>query len=336
MLNEDELTRYHSHLMLDWFSYITQTRLKRAKVLCVGAGGLGSLLLLYLAAAGIGEIGIADPDTISLSNLTRQILYQTSQLQQSKVQAAKERLEQLNPLINVKTYPEKIDNSNVERLIMSHDVIVDCSDNFETKLLLNDVCASKKKLLVMASALQHKGHFAVFDGYHVCYRCIFEQLNITHTSCHENGIISPLLGILSSLQALEVLKFYAGKDNIRDCLIEYDAMALEQKHFKLSANPKCRFSHPSRPAASIHINYKRLASLESLGDKNYLLIDVRSEREHQHDNRGGVCIPLSSLKAKLETFSRAQMIVLYCSSGKRSLVGCEMLVDEGFTNVFWL
>lgn len=337
MLSDHELTRYQAHLILPDIGVAGQLALKKSKVLCVGAGGLGCPLLMSLVGAGIGEIGIIDHDIVSLSNLQRQILYVADDVGKSKVDCAKERLVALNPEVTFAIYPERLSHKNAKDLLRQYDLIADCSDNFETKLLINDYCHELKKIFVTASADQYKGYFILLDpSSGPCYRCIFEDLDTAGCdSCSSNGVFSPVLSFLSAMQASAVISFLTETGSHFNQLIEYQAKKLEQRINHITVNPDCLLKHdPVARKKIVEYPMREILSLDEMANRDYVLIDVRSLAEHQIQNIGGQCIPLETLSYNLENWSRSTCLVLHCQTGKRSRLGCEILQQMGFKEVF--
>ncbi len=339
MLVNDELIRYQSHLLLEGFGLKQQLLLKDSRVLCVGAGGLGSPLLLYLVAAGVGQIGIIDNDEISLGNLQRQILYCTNDIGLQKITCAKRRLADLNPTVIINTHSEKLLAENAQSVIKDYDLVADCSDNFDTKFLINDTCFNLHKIFVTASANQYRGHFAIFNPQvGPCYRCLFESLDFSDChNCKNAGVFSPLLSILSAFQATAIISHLSGTDRYFNQLIEYDAYQLEQKKIYIKANPYCSMVHTKSKYQEEEPSFvEEIDSLNVLSGKSFKLIDVRSRAEHEMGNLGGECISLENLRLALEDLQRSTCVVLYCKTGARSRLGCEMLQLAGFKNVYSL
>jgi sulfur-carrier protein adenylyltransferase/sulfurtransferase len=338
MLDKEELKRYQSHLVLNNFGVQNQIKLKKAKVLCVGAGGIASPLLYYLVAAGIGHLGIIDNDRVSLNNLTRQILYATQDDGIDKVVAAKKKLKQLNPNVNIETYRQALTLQNASTLLAGHDLIADCSDNFKTKLLINDICFQLRKVFVTASVSHFEGHFSFFNGQMgPCYRCLFGGVeDIGEQSCTDLGVFSPMLGILGSLQAMAIIQYLIGFKCDFQHLITIDALTLDQKKYKITLNPECsNHQNSAEEVVEKMIPKIEINSLDELAGEEYLLIDVRSQQEHLNANIGGDCIPLDELSV-WQVPATATKIVLYCQSGRRSYIGCELLRSRGHQEVYSL
>lgn len=211
MLSNEELQRYSRHIVLEGVGEAGQNALKEAKVLVIGAGGLGSPVAMYLAAAGVGCIGLADADAVDVSNLQRQVLYTTANVGKPKVEMAKERIVEQNPYVNVITYPMRIMPDNICDIVKEYDFIVDCVDNFPTKFLINDACVLEKKPFCHAGVVQFHGQVMTYvPGQGPCYRCIFEEIppQGSVATCSEAGVLGAMVGIIGSLQALEVLKYF--------------------------------------------------------------------------------------------------------------------------------
>ena len=245
-LSDRQLERYARHVILDEVGEEGQAKLIAARVLVVGAGGLGAPLLQYLGAAGIGTLGVIDNDTVSLSNLQRQVIHDESTLGVPKVDSAKRRLGQLNPDIKVVTHQERLNAENIERLIADYDIIADGSDNFRTRYLLNDTCFKLKKTLVSAALLRFDGQLSTYkahlgEGY-PCYRCIFQEQPPADLiqRCEEAGIFGAVAGVMGCLQATEVLKEILGLgDSLSGKLMIYDALAPAFRTVRIAKDPSC-------------------------------------------------------------------------------------------------
>src|SRR3984957_5943646 len=246
-LSDDELDRYARHLVLREIGGVGQAKIRAAKVLIVGAGGLGSPVALYLAAAGVGEIGIVDDDAVSLSNLQRQILFATDDVGRPKVDAAAERLAALNPGVRVMPLHTRLTAANAERLIAGYDIVADGSDNFETRFLLNDVCHAARKILVSAAVTEFDGQLATFKAWdksdaYPCYRCLFPAPPPPGTvpNCSETGVLGAAAGVMGSLQALEILKEVAGLGaGLAGKILTYKALTAEFRTARLPKDPAC-------------------------------------------------------------------------------------------------
>jgi len=243
----DELERYSRHIILPEIGGAGQQTLKKARVLVIGAGGLGSPLLLYLAAAGIGTLGIVDDDTVSLSNLQRQVLHGTEDVGRRKTESAAVHIAGLNPHVRVVEHTERLTSETADRLIGAYDLVADGSDNFDTRFLVNDTCYRLKKTLVTAAILRFDGQLSTFKAYrgepHPCYRCVFPEPPPPGSvpACSEAGVLGALGGVMGSLQALEVVKELLGLgDSLSGRLLLYDALRGDIRTVKLRRDPHCK------------------------------------------------------------------------------------------------
>ena len=245
MLNDDELARYARHLVLREVGGPGQAKIRKARVLIVGAGGLGSPAALYLAAAGIGTLGLVDDDAVSLSNLQRQILFRTADIGRPKVEAGAETLKALNPGVRIESHKTRLDAANVMTLIADYDVIADCSDNFPTRFLLNDACFFAGKPLVSAAVTEFEGQLATYKGHEPdcpCYRCLFPAPPPPGTvpNCSETGVLGAAAGVMGALQGLEVLKLVAGLGTgLSGKILTYKALTTEFRTARLPKDPAC-------------------------------------------------------------------------------------------------
>jgi molybdopterin-synthase adenylyltransferase len=244
-LSDEELDRYARHLVLRQVGGPGQARIRAAKVLVVGAGGLGSPVALYLAAAGIGRLGLADDDAVSLSNLQRQILFRTADVGRPKVEAGAETLEALNPGVRIDHHPVRLTAANVMEVIEAYDVVADGSDNFATRFLLNDACYFAKKPLVSAAVTEFEGQLATYKGYEPglpCYRCLFPTPPPPDAvpNCSETGVLGAAAGVMGSLQALEVLKEVTGLGiGLSGKILSYKALTTEFRTARLAKDHGC-------------------------------------------------------------------------------------------------
>lgn len=242
LLSDKEKIRYSRQLMLKEVGFDGQQKLKKAKVLIIGVGGLGCPAALYLAASGIGEITLVDADKVELTNLQRQVLYKINHLGQSKTQAAKKSLASLNNEIIINTVNEKLSADNAKKLISNADIVLDCSDNFTTRYLINRECVSLQKVLISAAAIVTKGQLMAFDNRQQgtgCYQCIFEPSEQQAAlNCENSGVLSPLLGVMGSMQATFALNYILGHMHSNQ-FISFDAMTFEQQKIVFSANSDC-------------------------------------------------------------------------------------------------
>jgi len=354
MMNNEELQRYNRHFSLPNVGVEGQQRLRAAKVLCVGAGGLGSPLLLYLAAAGIGTLGIIDDDVIDTSNLQRQILYATADVGQKKTLCAKTKLQALNPHINIVTYDERLTVVNALEIISKYDIIADGSDNFATRYLVNDACFHLKKPNVYASIFQFEGQCSIFSAPNgPCYRCLYDTPPPAGLvpNCAEGGVFGILPGLLGTLQATEVLKLILGiGDPLIGRLLTVDALTMRFGEFTLQRNPDCRLCTHQQPftlnnnigvcqmnttpsASSISaISVKELAELKK-NNANFVLLDVREPYEYDICHINGKLIPLGELPQRLTELDKNSSIIIHCRSGGRSATACMLLQAAGFKDV---
>lgn len=352
-LSADEIMRYAQQIKLPEIGLDGQKKLKEARVLCIGLGGLGSPLLLYLAAAGVGKLGIVDHDTVDLTNLHRQILYRSQDLGQAKAISAREQLLALNPSIEVNSFTERLTHYNADEFISQYDIIADGSDNFATRYLIHDTCFKLNKPYVYASAGQFQGYCSVFHANqeNPCLRCLFPSATShTNDNCATDGVIGVLPGLLGILQAVEIIKWIANRGTgLVKRLLKVDLLAMSFKEIQLRKNPDCQlcvygeFVHEPIPAIvcakelslnNYAISIQQLIHL--LQKSNTCLVDVRSAAEHKEKNIGGQLIPLEELPHRLNELMRTHTIILYCLSGKRSLAAVKILLAAGFTSVKYL
>lgn len=243
-LSDDQLERYARHIILKEVGGPGQQKLMQSKVLVIGAGGLGSPLLMYLAAAGVGTIGIIDDDTVDLSNLQRQIIHMTDKLGEGKTASAKQMILSINPDINVVTYQTRLTEDNAEEIIKPYDIVADGCDNFTTRFLVNDLCLKHKKPLVSGALSQFDGQLATFKGYEAdkpCYRCLVADHPRGVLSCAEAGILGAVAGVVGSMQATEVIKEILDLgDSLAGKLVIYDALSAASRTIKLPKDPGCK------------------------------------------------------------------------------------------------
>ncbi len=342
MLSQQEQSRYGKQIILPEVGAAGQEKLKAAKVLVVGAGGLGCPVLQYLVAAGVGEIGIADGDTVDISNLQRQVLYSEQEIGQQKVVVAERKLSALNPNVKIKTYSFFIDSHNALDVIGVYDIVVDGSDNFATRYLLNDACVMLDKPMVSGAIYKFEGQVSVFNYWGgPTYRCIFPEPPGTDESpnCSEIGVIAALPGIIGTIQASEVIKMITGVGEVLSGrLLVIDTLSMDTHifHFKLNEANK-KIEHLSEaaeqcglPAASV--TYAELQEMIS-NNTDMQLVDVREKEEHEAGNIGGINIPLSAADLGYQLLDPENTVVVYCASGIRSSKFANMLVQKGFKKV---
>lgn len=347
-----EKSRYRRQITLNEVGLEGQERLKAAKVLCIGVGGLGSVASLYLAAGGVGNIGLIDGDTVSLDNLPRQILYRDSDVGAKKVDIAKKRLLEANPNVTITTYPTMINEENVEEILSSYDIILDGSDNFACKYLVSDGCQRLDKVNIFASIHKFQGQLAVFPGRGgPCYRCWFpldSEANVMQ-NCQDAGVLNTTVGIIGSLQANEAIKCIVGLQTLRGHVMLIDLIKNAFRRFKLDAHSECGScghhdasspaSRPKVPSVTCDQENISISPEEFLKIKDTAkpyCIDVREVSEYQHQNAGFHNIPLATLPDAAKALDKNQIIIVSCQAGKRSLMACSKLREMGFQQVFSL
>lgn len=355
LFDSRESERYARHLILPGIGPEGQSRLKGASVLVVGAGGLGSPLLQYLAAAGVGTIGIADHDRVELSNLQRQVIYSSSRAGMPKVGEAMHRINEINPHVVVRPHPVMISPDNAPDIIRPYDVVADATDNFPSRYLLNDTCVALHKPLVHGSLYRFEGQVTAFGPSGApCYRCLFPQPPPPGLvpDCGEGGVLGAVAGVIGSLQAVEVIKIITGcGKTLSGRLLAVDALTMSFREVTYTADPACRVCGPQAATASSadygrdcgpsrtesspvnrDIAPRELHSRLERGERPVLL-DVREPGEHAAANIGGVLIPLGELPARLGEIERDYEVVVYCRTGRRSAHAADILRRAGFPNV---
>jgi len=343
ILSEAERERYARHLILPDVGEEGQLKLKRGSVLVIGAGGLGSPVSMYLAAAGVGRIGLADFDKVDITNLHRQILYGTSQVGQPKLSAAVERLHDINPEISIETHETAINSENALGLFREYDVIVDGTDNFPTRYLVNDACVLTGKPNVYGSIFRFDGQASVFyarEG--PCYRCLYPEPPPPNLvpSCAEGGVLGVLPGVIGTIQATEAIKLLTGiGEPLIGRLLLFDALRMEFRRLKLKKDPKCAVCGED-PSVKELIDYEGFCSPAEVGEivpaqlsqlNDPLLIDVREPYEFKQGHlQGAWLIPVGQLERHMDAIPRDRDLVLYCHMGQRSAHALEMLRAAGF------
>ena len=355
-LTPGEYLRYSRHLLIPDVGLQGQLKLKQSTALIIGAGGLGSPVALYLAAAGVGRIGIADSDVVDASNLQRQVLHGSAELGQPKVESARRRMLDINPHITVDIYPEPFTAANARQIAAPYNVIVDCSDNFPTRYLSNDLCVLTGKANIYGAIYRFDGQASVFDARQgPCYRCLFPEPpppGMTPT-CSDGGVLGVLPGVIGALQATETLKVLLGiGETLVGRLLLFNALEMSFELIKLRKNPRCKVCGTS-PSVSELIDYEafcgvpgrehpsadeegqisvaELAAKLQRGD-GLVLVDVREPHEleisHLPDAR---LIPLGELPTRMAELDKSAQIVLFCRTGSRSGRALEMLRAAGYT-----
>ena len=355
-LSHAEVLRYSRHLLLPEVGVEGQRKLKAARVLTIGAGGLGSPLSLYLAAAGVGTIGIVDFDVVDLTNLQRQIVHGTSALGRPKLESAKARLLDLNPNLKVETYEARLSSANALDIIRDYDIVVDGTDNFPTRYLVNDACVLLDKPNVYGSIFRFEGQASVFyarEG--PCYRCLYSEPPPPGLvpSCAEGGVLGVLPGIIGSIQALETIKLIIGAgDTLVGRLVLFDALKLRFRELKLRKDPDCPVcgDHPTihelidyeafcgigaEPAyAGPELTVEQLKLERDEKGDDLVVIDVREPHEWEIAHiQGARLIPLSQLPDRLGELDGHAEIVTHCHHGARSMKALEILRGAGFSKV---
>jgi adenylyltransferase/sulfurtransferase len=356
-LNREEFLRYGRHLIIPEVGLEGQRRLKSASVLIIGAGGLGSPLAFYLTAAGVGRIGIVDFDVVDLSNLQRQILHTTKDVGRSKLESAREKLESLNPNVKIETYEMRLTSENALDLIKEYDIVVDGTDNFPTRYLVNDACVFLKKPNVYGSIFRFEGQVSVFYADKgPCYRCLYKEPPPPGLvpSCAEGGVLGVLPGIIGTIQALETIKLILGiGEPLIGKLLLFDALKMKFRELKLRKDPECPVCGEN-PTVKELIDYEAFCGItpeqilhqsgleitpEELKEKlengeDIILIDVREPVEYEINRiEGSKLIPLSKLPEKVNELDQTREIVLYCKMGGRSARAVQLLRELGFTRV---
>ena len=353
IISPKEYRRYGRHLIIPEVGMLGQRRLKAAKVLIVGTGGLGAPCSLYLAAAGVGTLGLVDFDTVDETNLHRQILYCEKDIGRSKVETAKERLLQTNPNTIIKTYEEKLTSQNALDIFKEYDIIVDGTDNFPARYLTNDACVILGKPNVYASILGFKGQVAVFDAKHgPCHRCLYPKPPQPGVipSCAEAGVLGVLPGLLGLIQATESVKLILGKgEPLIGRLLIYDSLSMNFEELSVRKNPKCP-ACSQNPEITKLIDYETFCGLEKTpqgaavvpkdlieemrSGKQVLLLDVREPHEYDLVHiEGSRLIPLGELPKRVNELDSADEVVVYCHTGGRSASATSFLRSLGYKKV---
>ncbi len=357
-LSGEEIRRYGRHLIMPEVGMDGQKKLKAASVLLIGAGGLGSPLGLYLAAAGVGRIGIVDFDVVDYSNLQRQVLHSTKDVGRPKLASAKERLEGINPFVKIETHEMLLSSENALALFAEYDIVVDGTDNFPTRYLVNDACVITGKPNVYGSIFRFEGQVSVFatdDG--PCYRCLYPEPPPPGLvpSCAEGGVLGILPGIIGTIQANETVKLIIGKgEPLIGRLLLFDALKTKFRELKLRKNPDCPVCGQHRTITSL-IDYEAFCGVQAgwdsftreeqyeitvdelkkrLDNKDDLFIlDVREPQEYQICNLNGYLIPLKELPKRINELDTAKEIVVHCKVGGRSRQAVEFMKQSGFRKV---
>jgi len=358
-LSREEIQRYSRHLIMPEVGMEGQLKLKRARVLTIGTGGLGAPLGLYLTAAGVGHLGLVDFDVVDASNLQRQVTFTTADVGKPKSEAAKARLSALNPAIEIVSYETRLTSENALDLFRDYDIIVDGTDNFPTRFLVNDACVLLGKPNVYGSIFRFEGQATVF-GYPggPCYRCLYPEPPPPGLvpSCAEGGVLGVLPGIVGSIQAMETIKLILGAgEPLVGRLLLFDALAMRFRELKLKKNPDCPMCGKNRTITKLidyeefcgirgeeapamtdgiqEITATELKARQDRGDKLFIL-DVREPHEYQICNLNGKLIPLGELPRRVNELDSSVEMVVHCRSGKRSADAIHFLQTAGFKKLW--
>src|SRR5712664_1005020 len=358
-LSNDEILRYSRHLIMPEVGMEGQQKLKAAKVLCIGAGGLGSPLALYLTAAGVGTLGIVDFDVVDYTNLQRQIIHTTADVGRKKLDSAAEKLKAINPYINLRTFDTRLSSANALELFREFDIIADGTDNFPTRYLVNDACVLTGKPNVYGSIFRFEGQASVFateDG--PCYRCLYPEPLPPGLvpSCAEGGVLGILPGLVGVIQATETIKLILGQgDPLIGRLLLVDALGMKFRELKLRKSPDCPAcgTHPTitklidyyefcgvrgeeAPGPSVQVPELTPREVKARLDRgdDLFILDVREPHEYQICNLRWHLIPLGVLPRRVHELDSSREIVAHCRSGKRSAEAVEFLRKAGFRKIW--
>ena len=357
-LSNDEILRYSRHLIMPEVGMEGQQKLKAAKVLCIGTGGLGSPLALYLAAAGVGTLGLVDFDVVDYTNLQRQIIHSTADVGRKKLDSAAEKLRAINPFVEIKKFDTRLSSENALEIFADFDIIADGTDNFPTRYLVNDACVLTGKPNVYGSIFRFEGQASVFateEG--PCYRCLYPEPPPPGLvpSCAEGGVLGILPGLVGVMQATEVVKLILGAgDPLIGRLLLIDALGMKFRELKLRKNPEC-------PACGVHptitklIDYNEFCGIRGEEEKpltagipeiqveelkrrldageDLFVLDVREPHEYQICNIGGHLIPLNDLPKRVSELDTSKEIVAHCKMGGRSAKAVAFLQQAGFKKI---
>jgi molybdopterin/thiamine biosynthesis adenylyltransferase/rhodanese-related sulfurtransferase len=356
--SNDEIARYSRHLIMPEVTLDGQKRIKAASVLCIGTGGLGSPIALYLAAAGIGRLGLVDYDVVDFSNLQRQILHGTDDVGRKKLNSARDRIKAINPNVGVDLHDMMFRSENAMQVVQDYDIVIDGTDNFPTRYLSNDVCVLTKKPNIYGSIFRFDGQCTVFAPHlgGPCYRCMFPEPPPPGMvpSCAEGGVLGVLPGIIGVMQAIEAIKLIIGiGDSLIGRLVSFDALKLRFKEFKIRKDPNCPIcgDHPTihelidydqfcgipqadaEAAKELEVPTITATELKTKIDRKekFVLVDVREPFEYDISRiPGSKLIPLGELPARLSELDSADDIVLHCKVGGRSAKALRILQEAGF------
>jgi adenylyltransferase/sulfurtransferase len=356
-LTNDEILRYSRHLIMPEVAMDGQQKLKAARVLCIGAGGLGSPLALYLAAAGVGTLGLVDFDVVDYTNLQRQVIHSTPDVGRKKLDSAAEKLAALNPFVNIRKFETRLSRDNALEIFRDFDIIADGTDNFPTRYLVNDACVLTGKPNVYGSIFRFEGQASVFATEQgPCYRCLYPEPPPPGLvpSCAEGGVLGVLPGIVGTIQATEVIKLILGKGQpLIGRLLLVDGLGMEFRELKLRKNPDCPVCGTHRTVTEL-VDYNQFCGIRGeeaaaergvpemeveelkqrldAGEKLFVL-DVREPQEYQICNLGGYLIPLGDLPKRVSELDSSHQIVAHCKMGGRSAKAVQFLQQAGFQKV---
>jgi adenylyltransferase/sulfurtransferase len=358
-LSKDEILRYSRHLIMPEVGMEGQLKLKQAKVLCIGAGGLGSPLALYLGAAGVGKLGLVDFDVVDFTNLQRQVIHGTSDVGRTKLQSARDTLQEINPSVEIETFETRLSSDNALDIFREYDIVADGTDNFPTRYLVNDACVLLGKPNVYASIFRFEGQASIFYAEQgPCYRCLYPEPPPPGLvpSCAEGGVLGVLPGIMGCIQAMETIKLILGRgDSLIGRLLLFDALGMKFRELKLRKNPDCPICGTNRTITKL-IDYEQFCGIR--GEEHmpvqtgipeitpaevkekmdahepFVLIDVREPHEYQICRiPGSKLIPLGEVPKRMNELDSADEIVVHCKSGMRSAKAVDLLMKSGFLKI---
>jgi adenylyltransferase/sulfurtransferase len=358
-LSKDEILRYSRHLIMPEVGMEGQLKLKQAKVLCIGAGGLGSPLALYLGAAGVGKLGLVDFDVVDFTNLQRQVIHGTSDVGRAKLDSARDTLLEINPNVEIETYETRLSSDNALDIFRDYDIVADGTDNFPTRYLVNDACVLLGKPNVYASIFRFEGQASIFyaeEG--PCYRCLYPEPPPPGLvpSCAEGGVLGVLPGIMGCIQAMETIKLILGRgEPLIGRLLLFDALSMKFRELKLRKNPDCPICGTHRTITKL-MDYDQFCGIR--GEEHvpvqtgipeitpaevkkkmdahepFVLIDVREPHEYQICSiPGSKLIPLGEVPKRMNELDSADEIVVHCKSGMRSAKAVDFLMKSGFQKI---
>jgi adenylyltransferase/sulfurtransferase len=356
-LNNDEILRYSRHLIMPEVGMEGQLKLKQARVLCIGAGGLGSPLAIYLGAAGVGTLGLVDFDVVDFTNLHRQIIHGTSDVGRKKLDSAADTLREINPNLEIRKFDMRLSSANALELFREFDIIADGTDNFPTRYLVNDACLLTGKPNVYGSIFRFEGQASVFAAKEgPCYRCLYPEPPPPGLvpSCAEGGVLGILPGLIGVIQATETIKLILGSgESLIGRLLMVDALAMRFRELKLRKNPDCP-ACGANPTVTQLIDYNHFCGIRGEEEvqapnmlditpeelkrrldagENIFVLDVREPHEYQICNLGGHLIPLNDLPKRIAELDPSREIVVHCKVGGRSAKAADFLRQSGFKRV---